>query len=220
MKRQTVARVSTRGRPNRRGQIVAAAERLVRSQGLSSVTTRRIAEEVGCSEGALYVHFKGRLQLLVAVLEESLPDMLVPLQALDGAAGKSTPQRNLQKALRGIFSFHQRVTPMLASLFAEPELLMAYRESLVSRRKGPHGAIARLRQYIQSEQGLGRIDEGIDPEMTATILMASSFFYAFTGQFFGTPERFGAFCKRLIAGAIPTSTRTRKAAAGSEGVRG
>ena len=67
--------------------------------------------------------------------------MLVPLQALDDAVGKSTPTQNLNKAFHAIFAFHQRVVPMLCGLFAEPELLAAYRESLTSRNKGPQGAI-------------------------------------------------------------------------------
>ena len=66
------------GRVNRRVQILQAAEKLMRSRGLTGVTTRQISEEVGCSEGALYVHFKGRLELLLSMLEESLPDMLGP----------------------------------------------------------------------------------------------------------------------------------------------
>lgn len=187
-----------RGRPSRRPQIIAATEKLIRNQGLASVTTRAIAAEVGCSEGALYVHFKGRLQLLLAVLEESLPDMLVPLQALEKSAGKATPKRNLEKALRAMFTFHSRVTPMLSALFADPELLAAYRESLSSRDKGPHRAISRLRGYIYAEQELGRIHKDLDAETAATILMASSFFHSFVEQFTGSAQRFDTFSKRLL----------------------
>lgn len=64
---------------NRRKRILQAAEKLMLSRGLSGITTRQISEEAGCSEGALYVHFKGRLELLLAMLEESLSEMLGPL---------------------------------------------------------------------------------------------------------------------------------------------
>src|SRR6185437_12325994 len=146
-----------RGRTSRRPQIIAATEKLIRTEGLASVTTRAIATEVGCSEGALYVHFRGRLQLLLAVLEESLPDMLGPLQTLEQSVGKATPRRNLEKALKAMFAFHTRVTPVLCALFADPDLLAAYRKSLTDRNKGPHGAISRLRNYIHAEQQLGRL---------------------------------------------------------------
>src|SRR5580698_731628 len=165
---------STRGRPSRRPEIIAAAQELIRTQGLANVTTRLIAERTGCSEAALYVHFDSRLKLLLAVLEESLPEMLIPLQALEQSIGSSTPQQNLVKALRAIFAFHERVIPMICGLFADTELLAAYRNSLTDRNRGPQGAIAKLQRYIVAEQKLGRLDKTLDPELTATTLMATS----------------------------------------------
>src|SRR5260370_23724505 len=133
-----------RGRPSRRPEIIAATEALIRTRGLASTTTRAIAEQAGCSEAALYVHFNSRLTLLMAVLEESLPDMLLPLKSLEQSIGTRTPQQNLAQALRAVFAFHERVVPMLCGLFADPELLTAYRDFLTTRTKGPHGPIAHL----------------------------------------------------------------------------
>src|SRR5208283_3116875 len=115
------------GKADRRTAILQAAEELMLSRGLSGVTTRQIAEEAGCSEGALYVHFKSRLELLLAMLEESLPEMLGPLRTLQRQVGRGSPQVNLATALRGIFRFHQRATPRVAGLFADPELHAAFR---------------------------------------------------------------------------------------------
>jgi AcrR family transcriptional regulator len=191
-----------RGRPSRRPEIIAATEALIQTRGLASTTTRAIAEQAGCSEAALYVHFDSRLTLLLAVLEESLPDMLVPLKSLQKSIGMRTPQQNLVTALRAIFAFHERVAPMLCSLFADPQLLTAYRESLTTRNKGPHGAIARLQRYISAEQTLGRIHKSIDAEIAATMLMASSFFKSFVSKFFGGPTPTPAVFTRLVAAAI------------------
>jgi AcrR family transcriptional regulator len=198
---------ATRGRPSRRPEIIAATEALIRTRGLASTTTRAIAEQAGCSEAALYVHFDNRLTLLLAVLEESLPDMLVPLQALEQSIGTRTPQQNLAVGLRAIFAFHERVVPMLCGLFADPQLLTAYRESLTTRNKGPHGAIARLQKYISAEQKLGRIHKSIDAEIAATILMASSFFKAFVSKFFGVATPSAAAFKKIVAAAIAGKQR-------------
>lgn len=187
-----------RGRQSRRPQIIAAAEKLIRTRGLANATTKAIAAEAGCSEGALYVHFESRLHLLLAVLEESLPDMLIPLEEMEQAVGKATPRENLERALTAIFAFHQRVTPMVCALFAEPELLGEYRRSLTSRNKGPQGAIARLRRYLAAEQKLRRIRKDLDPEIAATSLMANSFFRSFVEQFLGQTEPFAPFCRRLV----------------------
>lgn len=177
----------------------------MRSRGLSGVTTRQISQEVGCSEGALYVHFKGRLDLLLAMLEESLPGMLGPLQALKESVGRGSAQENLVQALSGVFRFHQGVVPRTAGLFAEPELLAAYRNSLKRQGKGPHLSIRALEEYIRSEQQLGRIASHVDPKFAALLMMSSSFFRAFVENFFGKSMQPGwtKFAKQLVATLAP-----------------
>lgn len=196
------------GKINRRSDILKAAEKLMHARGLSGVTTRQIAKEVGCSEGALYVHFKGRLELLLAMLEESLPGMLKPLAALREAVGSGSPQENLVRAVGAIFRFHQRIVSASAGLFAEPELLTAYRNSLKHEGKGPHLSIGVLEEYIVSEQGLGRVDSRVDARLAAYLLMASSFFRAFNEQFFGKPMQPGwsTFVEQIVATVVPSAS--------------
>jgi AcrR family transcriptional regulator len=181
----------------------------MRSHGLSGVTTRQISKEVGCSEGALYVHFKGRLELLLAMLEESLPSMLKPLEALRRSVGSGSPHENLVKALDGIFKFHQRIVSASAGLFAEPELLTAYRTSLRHEGKGPHLSMRVLEEYILSEQRLARIDSKVDAKLAAYLLMASSFFRAFNEQFFGRPTQpvWRTFVEQMVATIVPPAPK-------------
>jgi AcrR family transcriptional regulator len=194
---------------NRRSEILRAAEMLMHSRGLSGVTTREISQEVGCSEGALYFHFKGRLELLLAMLEESLPDMLGPLQTLRGSVGLNTPHANLAAVLLGIFKFHRRVVPGAAGLFAEPELLVAYRKSLARQGRGPHLSMAAIADYIVAEQELGRIDSGVDAKLAANLLMSSSFFSAFMEKFSGkrVHPSWSQFAKRLVVAVAPQPAR-------------
>ena len=174
-----------RPRPNRRLQIVAATEKLLRERGLAATTTRAIAQMVPCSEGAIYVHFPNRLQLILTVFEEALPEMLLPLHALSEKVGTSTPRANLLQAFRGLHAFHERVTPMLCSLFAEADLLAGFRESLASTNKGPHGGVSRIARYLQAEQQAGRSSTAIDADTAAATLMSASFFHAFTHALLG-----------------------------------
>lgn len=171
---------------NRKLQIVAAAEQLLRRDGLVGVTTRAIAAAVPCSEGAIYVHFRSRAELLLAVLEASLPEMLIPLHALESEVGRKTPLQNLTTATEGLGKFHGRVTPMLGSLFAEPELLLGFRQSLARRGGGPEGGVGRLRRYIAAEQKLGRVAAEVNAGQVAVTLMSVSFFQAFTRALLGT----------------------------------
>lgn len=196
MRKKTVAGA----KPNRKATLVGAAQTLLRERGIGGVTTRAIAEAVPCSEGAIYVHFKDRLELLLAVLQQALPDMLVPLHALEERIGKGTPLENLAVALSGLLRFHDRVGPLLCSLITEPELLNRFRRSLESAGKGPHRGIVTLTRYIEQEQKLGRIHKRVEAKTAASVLMASSFFHAFTGHLLGSSGRLDA--KRLVAFAI------------------
>lgn len=194
------------GKVNRRADILRAAKKLMRSEGLFGVTTRQISREVGCSEGALYVHFRGRMELLLAMLEESLPRMLGPLERLKQSVGRGSPQENLRRALDGIYKFHQSIIPATAGLFAEPDLLARYRNSLRRQRKGPHLSMRVIEEYIRSEQTLGRIGTSVEPDFAASLIMSCSFFRAFSEQFFGKLPQpaWSKLAEKLVATLAPT----------------
>jgi AcrR family transcriptional regulator len=188
------------GRPSRRGEIVAATQELLRERGLSGVTTRAIAERVPCSEGAIYVHFEDRLELILAVLEESLPEMLVPLHALQEKVGRGTVEENLVVAVEGLVRFQERVVGMLCSLVTEPELRARFRERLGQQGRGPERGIRTLAEYIAEEQKLGRISGDVDAMLAARALMAGAFFHVFTEELMGRGERLDAV--GMVRGAL------------------
>ena len=139
--------------------------------------------------------------------------MLKPLEILKQSVGSGSAQENLVQALGGIFNFHQRIVSASAGMFAEPELLTAYRNSLKHEGKGPHLSMRLLEEYIVSEQRLTRIDSKVDAKLAAYLLMASSFFRAFNEQFFGKPVQptWSEFAKQLIASVAPeVSAKARK----------
>jgi len=150
-------------------------------------TTRRIALEVGCSEGALYVHFKGRLTLFLAMLENILLDMIGPLSALGEKVGQGTVAGNLRDALAGVYRFQERASPLFAGLFADAKLLSAFRKSLLSTSQGPHLSLGALAGYIREEQNIGRVDGTLDASLAASILLSCCFFRAFNEHFFAKP---------------------------------
>jgi AcrR family transcriptional regulator len=59
----------------RRKQIVSAARKLIVKYGSENVTVRKMAKEIGVTEGAIYRHFKSKkdiLLLLIGDIEETL----------------------------------------------------------------------------------------------------------------------------------------------------
>lgn len=60
----------------RRAEILDAAERVFLSHGYEGATIRRIADEVGVSSTALYMHFSDKGQILVEICESAFARLL------------------------------------------------------------------------------------------------------------------------------------------------
>lgn len=54
----------------RQRQIVSAARRLIVKYGSEHVTVRRVAKEIGVSEGAIYRHFKSKRDVLSLLIDD------------------------------------------------------------------------------------------------------------------------------------------------------
>ena len=83
----------------RRKQIIDALRKLIIECGSENVTVRRIAKEIGVSQGAIYRHFKSKreiLDFLVDYIEESLI----------GDIEKNDPQANTLEILENILRNH------------------------------------------------------------------------------------------------------------------
>lgn len=170
-----------------RQMILDGAKKVVREKGLAGATTREITREVGCAEGTLYVHFADRVELFLALLRQSLPPMTEPLRELEYLAGRSTVRGNLEKVVRGALAFMREVVPLVASLFAEPELLRAHREELRRRNEGPHLSMMAVENYLRAEQRLGRIDKQVNPKAVYALLYGACLHRVFISHFLGQP---------------------------------
>ncbi len=68
-------------RPARRDQLLAAAERIVRRDGVGHLTLDAVAVEAGTSKGGLLYHFVSREALVTAMVERHLADFSATLEA-------------------------------------------------------------------------------------------------------------------------------------------
>ncbi len=75
---------------NRREIILDVAARLFLESGYSATSIRHIAEGAGCTEAAIYYHFKdGKRELLRAVAEKRMSSLMVALDSSRGASSLS-----------------------------------------------------------------------------------------------------------------------------------
>ena len=64
----------------RRAQIISAARRIAELEGWSSVTVRRLSDEISYSQPVLYAHFGSREGILAAVAVEGFQEMGLALE--------------------------------------------------------------------------------------------------------------------------------------------
>ncbi|MFD7284774.1 TetR/AcrR family transcriptional regulator [Streptomyces sp. NPDC057539] len=167
-----------------RSRILDAAARLMGTVGLTRTTTKEIAREAGCSEAALYKHFRDKEEIFVGVLHERAPRFTDALARLPGRVGEGEVAGHLEEVARVGVLFYRGTFPMAASLFASPDLLVAHRKRLGLDGSGPHEVSRSVAAYLAAEQELGRVSPDIDPDAAALLLVGACFHRAFLGLFF------------------------------------
>lgn len=83
----------------RTGQLVAVATRLLRDTGLEALSMQELAREAGVSVGLIYRYFRGKEDLLTAVIVEVLGEFAERVPAAMAAAGED-PVRRLAAGFR------------------------------------------------------------------------------------------------------------------------
>jgi len=75
----------------RRGEILQAAERIFIAEGYQGATIRKIADEVGVSSTALYMHFRDKDEILLEICDGAIESLLsinveISAQPIDAVA--------------------------------------------------------------------------------------------------------------------------------------
>jgi AcrR family transcriptional regulator len=172
-------------RADLRDALIAAADRLMRERGARGLTTREIAREAGCSDGALYVHFQDKAHLLAAVCERWIPDLAAAVGSLIERVGVATVQENLEAiAAVALRTFREAVSSTFA-IGGDPELLTYHQAALKAAGRGPRRGIESIAAYLAAEQRLGRVRSDADAVMAANLVLGSCWQRAAMGYYFG-----------------------------------
>ncbi|WP_326688606.1 MULTISPECIES: TetR/AcrR family transcriptional regulator [unclassified Streptomyces] len=171
-------------RPTRE-RIIDAAEHLLRTIGLARTTTKEIAREAGCSEAALYKHFRGKEEIFVQVLQERLPRLNPLLRELSEDPGERGVERNLIEIAEHAALFYEQSFPIAASLYAEPTLQRRHFEGVRTLGQGPRTPLAALADYLRRERERGAVRADADVDAAAALLLGAcaqrAFLYDFAG---------------------------------------
>ena len=150
----------------RRAEILEAAERLFVECGYEGATIRKIADEVGVSSTALYMHFRDKSEILSQICEAGFAKLIAVTEAIEAEA--SSPEEMLRRKMRAYaaFGFENPNAYRLIYLTRPGEAGSA---EDVARRVG-RGLYERLSQPLIDLHAAGRLKR--DPDVAAQMIWA------------------------------------------------
>ncbi|HYC66720.1 TetR/AcrR family transcriptional regulator [Brevundimonas sp.] len=117
----------------RRAEILAAAERIFVEHGYEGATIRKIADEVGLSSTALYMHFAEKGEILHEICRQAFATLMAANEDILAQPGE--PEARLRRMLRAYIAFG----------FANPNAYrLAYMTRPVELREGAQSAAREL----------------------------------------------------------------------------
>jgi AcrR family transcriptional regulator len=185
-----------------REKILDAAASIMSERGLANTTTRQIAAVSGFSEAAIYKHFVGKMDLMVAVLQERSIGFALLAAALEDRSG-STEDR-LTAVGRAAIAFYHDNFPMLGSIFADRTVLAAHKDELRQRGLGPHRVNEAVMEYLRAEVAAGGMPPATDVYAAAALFVGACMQHAFLGHMGwadirGDEEAARSFARQLLA---------------------
>ena len=155
----------------RETQILRAATAVIIRQGYDKTTMSDIAEEAGVSRGTVYLYFKGKEELLEALLYwEWTQYSQIWLEALESDPRGGTIGGFYRALFRAVSS-----RPLMSSLLRRDRRVLGNYlrkpDTLVDQMESAAGTI----DLIKALQVVGAIRQDLDPEVTAHLLETLSY---------------------------------------------
>lgn len=110
-------RMTATGISERQFEIVEAAGRILSASGVSGLTIKNLAKEMGFSESALYRHFTGKEDIIIAMLNYLAKNMDERLQAV--LSGDLGPKERLEALFSNQFAFFAQNPHFVVAVFSD-----------------------------------------------------------------------------------------------------
>ena len=145
----------------RKEEIKQAVLKIIKESGIKAVSTKKLAAEIGLSEGAIFRHFKKKSDIIRAIVEDVSKDLIGSLK--ETAESSLPPKEKLEKYLCDTINYlmdNNGITILLlseATYNNDSDMLSKLRYIFNSERQY-------FEQIIKEgiEQGIWRSDSKID----------------------------------------------------------
>ncbi|MGI6459514.1 MAG: TetR/AcrR family transcriptional regulator [Candidatus Hydrogenedentales bacterium] len=173
-----------RRRPEERPrQILGAALDAFSSKGFARATMDEIAEAAGITKGTIYLYFRSKKDLLLAVIRAELEDFMGLLPSLAGAApgDLEAHARQLGRTFLDALmapAAAKTVQVILSEMRHLPELKRLYLEEALPR------ANAQMAEFLSAQMDRGTL-RTLDPSIATRCLFGMFFIFVLTQELFG-----------------------------------
>lgn len=177
------ARKPKGGGHERRGEILAAATKIFNTEGYDGATIRRIAEEVGLSSTALYMHFRDKDEILVEICEGAMEQLLA--LASEVAGRPLPPVERLRLMMEAYVDFGLREPSTYRLVFCSNGRHLSPQSQELVEKLGDRG-FGHLLAVVEEIAAQGRL-RSPSPEAAAQILWACA--HGLTSLLVTQPDR-------------------------------
>lgn len=176
--------------PDTRSRVLAATRKLMDERGIARVRVDAVAKEAGLSAGALYRHFKGREDLILAVILESVPRDL-PMSAAPTSDDDHT-QASLSTLIDQVYGHEKRMAAVAVTVLADEQLSASFRDALSRAPGGPEDFTRALAAALRSYVEAGCLRSDLDADTAATFVQGRCFHHAVLDRLHGPRDALGA----------------------------
>lgn len=154
----------------RRGEILSAAERIFVRDGYHGATIRRIADEVGISSTALYMHFRDKSEILVEICEQAFAHLTAQTDQI--AKMELEPAERVRRILDAYIQFGLDNPNAYQLVFASPPGALSDDKLDALNALGMQ-SYGRFVQVLREVEAAGRLRCG-DADVAAQTLWAGA----------------------------------------------
>jgi len=162
---------------NARELLFEAAERVLRQEGASGLTSRAITTEAGVAKGVMHRHFADFDAFLAELILDRAARLDAPATALHDAVGTGTVVDNVVAAVTAVFS--PLAVAMVALVITRDGLRARLHQAGAARFPLLAEGAAMITAYLRDEQVVGRVANDVDvPAVSYTLIGATHLLFA------------------------------------------
>jgi len=159
-----------RQRQEREELILQASEEVLLEKGYQDASMDEIAARVGIAKGTLYLHFTGKEDLVIALVEREMQAFLKVIE--DAIASHTTTRTTLEAILRAMYTgLLGKRFQLLSSLVESADTRTQFMEKREKLRNSKERVTHAITQLLEQGKATGEFDRTIP-----TSVMLSTFF--------------------------------------------